>query len=88
MSEEAKLTIRLNVNDNVIVARVEILPGTHIQDENIKTIVQIPRGHKTIYNKDRVMNSIFKIFYTLTICIIFSHFFSSSTKLFSRIFNF
>ena len=46
MSEEAKLTIRLNVNDNVIVARVEILPGTHIQDENIKTIVQIPRGHK------------------------------------------
>ena len=46
MSEEAKLTIRLNVNDNVIVARVEILPGTHIHEENIKTIVHIPRGHK------------------------------------------
>ncbi len=46
MSETAKLTIRLNNADNVVVARAEILPGTSIPGENVATSAPIPRGHK------------------------------------------
>ena len=46
MSETAKLSIRLNDNDNVVVARAEIMPGTSIPGENVQTSAPIPRGHK------------------------------------------
>ena len=46
MSDTAPLTIRLNSNDNVVVARAEILPGTSIPGENVSTNAPIPRGHK------------------------------------------
>jgi altronate hydrolase len=46
MSDTAPLTIRLNANDNVVVARAEILPGTSIPGENVATGASIPRGHK------------------------------------------
>lgn len=39
------LTIRLAPADNVVVARVDILPGTEIAEEKVRT-AQIPRGHK------------------------------------------
>ena len=46
MSETAPLTIRLNANDNVVVARTEILPNTEIPGEQVSTLAPIPRGHK------------------------------------------
>lgn len=46
MSDTAPLTIRLNSNDNVVVARAEIMPGTSIPGENVATNAPVPRGHK------------------------------------------
>ena len=46
MSDGTPLTIRLNPNDNVVVARAEILPGTDIPGEGVSTISATPRGHK------------------------------------------
>ncbi len=46
MSDNATLSIRLNENDNVVVARAELLPGTSIPGENVQTTGAIPRGHK------------------------------------------
>jgi altronate hydrolase len=46
MSDTAPLTIRLNANDNVVVARTEILPNTEIPGESVSTRAPIPRGHK------------------------------------------
>ncbi|MDE0780716.1 MAG: altronate dehydratase family protein [Alphaproteobacteria bacterium] len=46
MSDTAALTIRLNDNDNVVVARAEILPGTVVPGENVVTGAPISRGHK------------------------------------------
>ena len=46
MSDTAPLTIRLNANDNVVVARTEILPSTEIPGEGVSTRAPIPRGHK------------------------------------------
>jgi len=46
MSDTAPLTIRLNANDNVVVARTEILPNTAIPGEAVSTCAPIPRGHK------------------------------------------
>ena len=46
MSDTAPLTIRLNGNDNVVVARAEILPNTAIPGEGVSTLAPIPRGHK------------------------------------------
>ena len=46
MTNNAQLTIRLNANDNVVVARTEILPNTFIMGENVTTNLPIPRGHK------------------------------------------
>lgn len=42
----APLTIRLNALDNVVVARLDILPGTAIPEEGVTTRARIPRGHK------------------------------------------
>jgi altronate hydrolase len=38
------LTVRLHPNDNIVVARVDILPGTQI--EGIAAVQRIPAGHK------------------------------------------
>ncbi len=46
MSDAAPLTIRLNGNDNVVVARTEILPNTGVSGEDVTTLAPIPRGHK------------------------------------------
>jgi len=40
------LTIRLNTNDNVVVARADILPGTAVPGEGVTCIDHVPRGHK------------------------------------------
>jgi altronate hydrolase len=40
------LTIRLNPSDNVIVARVDVLPGTEIAGEGVRARTHIPAGHK------------------------------------------
>ena len=42
----AKLTIRLNPADNIIVARADLLPGTALPDEGITVKARIPVGHK------------------------------------------
>src|SRR5260221_14553654 len=40
------LAIRLNQADNVVVARADILPGTAIPGEGVKSAAHIPAGHK------------------------------------------
>jgi altronate hydrolase len=40
------LTIRLNPADNVVVARVDLLPGTEIAGESVRARVHVPAGHK------------------------------------------
>ena len=45
MSEQ-QLTVRLHENDNVVTARVDILPETPIPGENVVTLRRIPAGHK------------------------------------------
>src|SRR5580704_13139842 len=40
------LTIRLNAADNVVVARVDLLPGTEIAGEHVQAATYIPAGHK------------------------------------------
>src|SRR5580658_5342983 len=40
------LTIRLNPADNVVVARVDLLPGTEIAGENVRARSHVPAGHK------------------------------------------
>ncbi|SNB75973.1 altronate hydrolase [Arboricoccus pini] len=39
-------TLRLNRNDNVVVARIDIQPGTVLAAENIIASTKIPAGHK------------------------------------------
>jgi altronate hydrolase len=46
MSTEATLTIRLHSDDNVVVARTEMLPGVTIAAENLTTRSVVPAGHK------------------------------------------
>ncbi len=40
------LTVRLNANDNTVVARVDILPNTELVGEGVRTAQRIPAGHK------------------------------------------
>jgi altronate hydrolase len=42
----AKLTIRLNPADNVVVARTDLLANTAIAGENVTTRAHVPSGHK------------------------------------------
>jgi len=46
MADIAKLTIRLNPADNVVVARADLLPGTPIPGENVTVRARVPVGHK------------------------------------------
>jgi altronate hydrolase len=40
------LTIRLGANDNVVVARVDLLPSTELPGETVRTEGHVPVGHK------------------------------------------
>ena len=40
------LTVRLNPADNLVVARVDILPGTELIGEGARTTQKVPAGHK------------------------------------------
>ena len=40
------ITIRLNPNDTVVVARVDLMAGTDIPGEGVKTAGFVPAGHK------------------------------------------
>jgi len=46
MVKTGLLTIRLNRLDNVVVARVELVPGTEVLEEGITCRGHIPVGHK------------------------------------------
>jgi altronate hydrolase len=46
MAATEMLTIRLHPNDNVVVARADILPGTTLPGEGVATRAHIPAGHK------------------------------------------
>jgi len=46
MTANQSLTIRLRGEDNVVVARADILPGTDIGDEGVRTASHTPAGHK------------------------------------------
>src|SRR6187397_1704215 len=43
----ALLTIRLHANDNVVVARMDILPNTKVEDD-VSTLSRVPPGHKIL----------------------------------------
>jgi altronate hydrolase len=43
---QAPLTVRLNPNDNLVVARVDILPETPLPGEGVVVRDQVPAGHK------------------------------------------
>jgi len=40
------LTIRLHPSDNVVVARLDLLPGTELPEEGITALGPVPAGHK------------------------------------------
>jgi altronate hydrolase len=46
MLDRVSAVIRLNENDNVVVARAELLPGASIEGGNITARSAIPAGHK------------------------------------------
>ena len=46
MSDTKPITIRLNEADNVVVTRADILAGTVIPHESVKTLTSVPAGHK------------------------------------------
>src|SRR5512133_4258543 len=43
----APLTIRLHPADNVVVARMDILPGTAVEGE-VSALTRVPPGHKIL----------------------------------------
>ena len=43
----APLTIRLHPNDNVVVARMDILPSTKVEGE-VAALTRVPPGHKIL----------------------------------------
>lgn len=42
----AALTIRLDPADNVVVARLDMLPGTELPGEGVRVVGHVPAGHK------------------------------------------
>ena len=46
MTDPTQITIRLHEDDNVVVARADILPGTEIPGEGVSALAQVPAGHK------------------------------------------
>ena len=46
MLNAAQLTIRLHPNDDVVIARVQLISGTQLQSEGISVKGMVPPGHK------------------------------------------
>jgi altronate hydrolase len=46
MLQTADLTIKLNPNDDVVIARVELSAGTELIKEGVRVAVNVPAGHK------------------------------------------
>ncbi len=46
MSEHQRLTVRLHPNDNVVTARIDLLPKTSVGGEDLTCGARIPAGHK------------------------------------------
>src|SRR4051812_35649483 len=46
MLSSASLTIRLHPNDDVVIARQQLVSGTLLRDENVTVSGLIPPGHK------------------------------------------
>jgi altronate hydrolase len=46
MLSAAQLTIRLHPNDDVVIARVQLISGTQLQSENVTVKGMVPPGHK------------------------------------------
>jgi altronate hydrolase len=46
MTEHQTLTVRLHPNDNVVTARIDLLPNTAVVGEDIACSAPIPAGHK------------------------------------------
>ena len=46
MLTKTSLTIRLHANDDVVIARAQLVSGTALLDENGKVSGLIPPGHK------------------------------------------
>jgi arabinonate dehydratase len=46
MSSPSQITIRLHPDDNIVVARADLLPGTPVPAEGIAARSRIPSGHK------------------------------------------
>ncbi|MGH6884827.1 MAG: UxaA family hydrolase, partial [Geminicoccales bacterium] len=46
MTEHKTLTVRLHPNDNVVTARIDLLPNTAVSGEDIACAARIPAGHK------------------------------------------
>ena len=46
MLTKTSLTIRLHPDDDVVIARQQLVSGTALLDENVKVSGLIPPGHK------------------------------------------
>ena len=46
MTEHQTLTVRLHPNDNVVTARIDLLPNTAVAGEDVACAARIPAGHK------------------------------------------
>ncbi|HEY2968737.1 MAG TPA: UxaA family hydrolase, partial [Casimicrobiaceae bacterium] len=46
MLTKTSLTIRLHPNDDVVIARQQLVSGTALIDENVKVSGLVPPGHK------------------------------------------
>jgi altronate hydrolase len=46
MTERQTLTVRLHPNDNVVTARIDLLPNTAVLGEAVACAARIPAGHK------------------------------------------
>jgi altronate hydrolase len=46
MTEHQTLTVRLHADDNVVTARIDLLPNTAVGGEDVSCVARIPAGHK------------------------------------------
>jgi altronate hydrolase len=46
MTEHQTLTVRLHPDDNVVTARIDLLPNTAVAGEGVACAMRIPAGHK------------------------------------------
>ena len=48
MLTRTSLTIRLHPNDDVVIARGQLVGGTKLMDENVTVAGLVPPGHKVV----------------------------------------